>query len=106
MDPLSIFGLFVGLGGGIGSLLNLGAANSQANATTAEETQLLNEAHQAQQQQEAEPGLIATRNSEEVAISGPTDKWTGTDTILGDVKMQNPQPTETKTMAPATTLGV
>lgn len=107
MDPISLFGLFTGMAGGIGALLNLGSANKQAQQTQQEETQLLNEAHQQHAQQEAEPGLIAQRTAQEQELNPINSKWTGTDTILGDVAKENvSQPVETKTMQPALQLGV
>lgn len=105
MDPLSVLGIFMGLAGGAGALMNLGNANAMAKSTQAEETQLLNEATQAHNQEEAEPALIAQRNSQESEISGPTEKWTASDTILTD-PLQTPQPTETNTAQPAQQVGV
>ncbi len=107
MDVLSLLSVFSGLAGGIGSLLGLSNANSAAAANQASETQLLNEAQQQVTQEEAAPGLIAQRNSQEEILQGPLDKWTGTDTILGDVAKQTAaQPAETKTTQPAMQLGV
>ena len=108
MELISILGLFSVLAGGIRSLFGLGAANDQAQQTQVEETQLLNEAHQQHQQQQAEPGLIDTRTAQEEQLHPINAPWTGSDTILGDVAKENvaQQPAETKSMQPATALGV
>jgi hypothetical protein len=108
MDPISLMGLFSGIAGGIGALFNLGTADKAAQQTQQEETQLLNEAHQQQVQQAAEPGLVAQRTSQEQALHPTNAPWTGSDTILGDVAKENvaPQPKETTTLQPAMQLGV
>ena len=86
MDPLSLGGLFLGMAGGIANLFGIGNSNAQAQQTQAEETQLLNEAHQQMEQEKASVGLIDTRNAQERELNGgPTNKWNASETLLGDV---------------------
>ena len=85
MDPFTIGGLFLGLAGGVASLFGANKANDLANANLQAETQLLNEAHQQEAQMEEGKVLIGQRNSQEAQLHSPTDKWTASGTLLGNL---------------------
>jgi len=77
-----IVSLGIGLFSAVSSAINTSDANSQAAQTKVEDTKLLNEAQQAQQQQSADTGLIATRQAQESALNQVNSKFSGNGTIL------------------------
>ena len=76
-----IVALGVGVASAVGSAINTGNANAQAQQVQQQETQLLNEAQQQQEQQKEQATLINQRTGQENALNPNTNKFTADNTI-------------------------
>lgn len=85
MDPLgltSIFSTLLGAWGSVNSFGQTDQMNQIASQIQSQETKLLSEATQQQEQMAAAPGLIAKRNSQEQLLNPPNKQFDASKTIL------------------------
>jgi len=107
MDLFTLGSIFLGIGGGIGSLFGSNQANKIAEQNAVAETKLLNEAQQQEAQQQEDTLLISQRTAQEQELTGGITKWDASHSLLSGLSgAEKTTPTMPSLVSPAPKLGV